>query len=222
MQRSVKPTMESGLVSEGTANPTENIWLPDIWIFLQFRSTSRESRLLAKLNTASRFTHLHDIGIDVIGYVVSLPDLGDPILLLIFVHQIPVFWKRNDRYHQHLLSTETRRHPECGRETAAYSVDLERSRLPSPSPDLSPENVSQKSIRMLSCLSEICPNVGNSFTWMRLTTRHYQFAFGCVHFHRSLARHGSLWDERRPLLVSKEENKQYEASAQMQTNEALL
>lgn len=36
-------------------------------------------------------THPHDVGIDVIGDVVALPHLRDLVVLLVVVHQIPVF-----------------------------------------------------------------------------------------------------------------------------------
>lgn len=35
--------------------------------------------------------HLHDVGIDVVSDVVALPHLGDLIVLLTLVHQVPVF-----------------------------------------------------------------------------------------------------------------------------------
>lgn len=39
------------------------------------------------------YTHLHDVRVNVISYIVALPDFRDLILLLILVHQIPIFFK---------------------------------------------------------------------------------------------------------------------------------
>lgn len=44
-----------------------------------------------KMIKYNRHAHLHDARINVICDIVALPDLGDLILLLLFVHQIPVF-----------------------------------------------------------------------------------------------------------------------------------
>ena len=42
-------------------------------------------------------THPHDVGVDVVRNVVTFPNLGDLILFLVFVHQVPVFWRKQQK-----------------------------------------------------------------------------------------------------------------------------